>query len=198
MSGERIKAGEAYVLVTCDNNNLKNGLQEVVRSVDEAAREISAKEKELSPTVKIDPEPVKKAIDEALEKARDAANAGSNLWGRFVITAGDAAKAVGNALKYVSSALGETGDAFEKASKRTGVASATLSEYAHAAKTSGADFGAVENAFKRMAKTLAAAEQGSGEASAVGRWTPIRASRAISLSYPLPLVACVGGPPVAV
>lgn len=74
MSGERIKAGEAYVLVTCDNNNLKNGLQEVVRSVDEAAREISAKEKELSPTVKIDPEPVKKAIDEALAKAREVAN----------------------------------------------------------------------------------------------------------------------------
>lgn len=156
------------------------------------------KSKELSPTVKIDPEPVKKAIDEALAKAREVANAGSNFWDRFVITAGDAAKAVGNALKFVSSALGETGDAFEKASKRTGVASATLSEYAHAAKTSGADFGAVENAFKRMAKTLAAAEQGSGEAPAVGRWTPIRASRAISLSYPLPLVACVGGPPVAV
>ena len=40
MSAEKIKAGEAYVRVSCDDTELKRGLQEVSERIDDAAREI--------------------------------------------------------------------------------------------------------------------------------------------------------------
>ena len=162
---ERIKAGEAYVLVSCDNTELKKGLQEVSQSVGETAREISAKEKELSPKIKIDAEPIKKAIDDALVKAQNAAQKGSGFFRNFVVTAGDAARAISGAIKYISSALGDAGDMFDKASKRVGASSSILSEYAYAAQMCGANFSDVEGAFKKFSKVVSSASQGATEAN---------------------------------
>lgn len=161
---ERIKAGEAYVLVSCDNTELKKGLQEVSQSVGEAAREISAKEKELSPKIKIDAEPIRKAIDDALTKAQNAAQKGAGFLRNFVVTAGDAARAISTAINFISDAIGRTGDMFDKASKRVGASSATLSEYAYAAQMCGASFNDVEGAFKKFSKVVAGASQGATEA----------------------------------
>lgn len=161
---ERIKAGEAYVLVSCDNTELKKGLQEVSQSVGEAAREISAKEKELSPKIKIDAEPIRKAIDDALTKAQNAAQKGAGFFRNFVVTAGDAARAISTAIIFISDAIGRTGDMFDKASKRVGASSATLSEYAYAVQMCGASFNDIERAFKKFSKVVAGASQGATEA----------------------------------
>lgn len=162
---ERIKAGEAYVLVSCDNTELKKGLQEVSQSVGETAREISAKEKDLSPKIKIDAEPIKKAIDDALVKAQNATQKGSGFFRNFVVTVGDAARAISGAIKYISSALGDAGDMFDKASKRVGASSSILSEYAYAAQMCGANFSDVEGAFKKFSKVVSSASQGATEAN---------------------------------
>ena len=166
MSAEKIKAGEAYVRVSCDDTELKRGLQEVSERIDDAAREISAKEKSLTPTISVDASSVRSAVEEAITATKNATTSGSAFFNHFVVTAGDAARAVSSALRFIAGAVGELGDQFEKAAKRTGVSSATLSEYAHAAKMSGADFSAVESGFKRMAKTIESASQGSAEAAA--------------------------------
>ena len=163
---ERIKAGEAYVLVSCDNTELKKGLQEVSQSVGEAAREISAKEKDLSPKIKIDAEPIRKAIDDALAKAQNAVQRGVGFFRNFVVTAGDAVRAVTTAINFISDAIGKTGDMFDKASKRVGVSSSVLSEYAYAAQMCGASFGDVEGAFKKFSKVVAGASKGTTEATA--------------------------------
>lgn len=163
---ERIKAGEAYVLVSCDNTEFKKGLQEVSQEIDATAREISAKEKNLAPKIRIDPEPVKKALDDAMEHARKASQSGAGLFNRMVVTAGDAARAISVAVNFINDAIGKTGDMFEKASKRIGASSATLSEYAYAASMSGASFGDVEGAFKKFSKVVANATQGATEANA--------------------------------
>lgn len=163
---ERIKAGEAYVLVSCDSTELKKGLQEVSQEIDATAREISAKEKDLAPKIRIDPEPVKKALDDAVENARKATQNGAGFFDHMVVTAGDAARAISVALSFIDDAIGKTGDMFEKASKRIGASSATLSEYAYAASMSGASFNDVEGAFKKFSKVVANATQGATEANA--------------------------------
>lgn len=163
---ERIKAGEAYVLVSRDNTELKKGLQEVSQEIDAPAREISTKEKNLTPKIRSDPEPVKKALDDAMEHARKATQNGAGFFNRMVVTAGDAARAISVALNFINDAIGKTGDMFDKASKRVGASSATLSEYAYAAQMSGASFSDVEGAFIKFSKVVANATEGATEANA--------------------------------
>ena len=84
-------------------------------------------------------------------------NAAIALGAAFTAAAGIAA--VSFAVSAVKS-FAEAGDAIQKMALRTGFATETLSEFAHAAELSGASLAAVETAVKRMQRTVLDAEMG--------------------------------------
>lgn len=154
-----IEAGRAYVTVTCNNNELKKGLQEICERIAETSRTVSTTEPKLSPRVEVSGSEkfaeqlrqIRSSIKEAAEYVKEPIRA------QFVITAGDIYSGAKSALKQLASLLGSTGDEFDKMSGRTGLSTSSLSEYAHAAQMCGADISNVEGALKSMqAQTLAA------------------------------------------
>lgn len=167
MSENKIKAGEAFITVSCDNTELLKGLQEISKRIDAAARDVSLKEKSLSPNVSIDVKPATRALEEIEKAVSRASDVAKRNWEKvFAVTAGDVVNGFTKGIKTLSSMLGETGDAFNKMAGRVGASSAVLSEYAHAAQMCGADIGAVEQAFKGMATAINNAKKGSADAVA--------------------------------
>lgn len=166
MSSGTVSAGEAYVAVTCDNNALIRGLQEVAAKIDETSRIVAAKESSLTPVIKIDPKPAVDALKEISEAAKQTKKDGEELDNVFVITAGDVFNFLRGAATKAANLLGNLGDQFDKMSQRVGVSTEALSEYGHAATMCGGDISNIEGALKSMASLTLNAANGQGKATA--------------------------------
>lgn len=196
MGANKISAGEAYVAITCDNEDLVRGLRVVSNQVAETARTVSSARDELTPRLRVDGaasvktsletvrgevkksaraftssalEPrlrlrgvanVKTSLREVRDEMTKTTASASALRAAFVVTAGDAFNALKATAAKLSSALGTTGDDFQKMSMRTGLSSAALSEFAHAAEMSGASVSNVEGALRSMSTLTLNASNG--------------------------------------
>lgn len=161
----KVAAGEAYIAVTCDNDALKKGLKEVGAIIDATAKDVSVKEKDLTPKINVDSKGAVDALKDVQKATRDAAEEAKGFNAVFAVTAGD----VWNALKGVAMSVGNllsgVGDQFDKMSQRVGVSTSALSEYAHAAAMSGGDISNVEGALRSMATLTLNASNGMAKAT---------------------------------
>ena len=161
----RISAGEAFVSVSVDNKNLLSGLKEASARIQETTRTFNASKSALNPNLSISgADAFRASLREVRREAEQTANAARKLSDRFVITAGDIYHAFRGAAATLTNLLGGVGDEFDKMAARTGLSTEALSEYAHAAKMSGADINAVESALRSLATQLVAAQNGSARA----------------------------------
>ena len=162
----KISAGEAYVSVSCNNTLLLRGLQDASAKIKDAARAVAKAEPELSPKVRVEGlDAFKTGLESVRQEIEKTAKAGSSLSQKIVITAGDVHSLFSSVVSKISQTLGGIGDEFDEMSARTGVSTSALSEYAYAAKQSGADASAVESALSTMAVRLVDAQNGSSKAA---------------------------------
>jgi len=82
----------------------------------------------------------------------------------YYLAAAAAVTAVSYALEKIVMSAAETGDKFEKMSKRTGVASEELSALAYAAEISGTNIDTLEKGLRYMATSVLDVARGTGEA----------------------------------
>ena len=161
----RISAGEAYVSVSVENKSLLSGLNEASQKIRESARTFSASSSALNPTLSLKgSDAFAASLREVRREAEQTANAAKKLSDRFVITAGDIYNAFRGLASTLSNLLGGIGDDFDKMAARTGLSADALSEYAYAAKLSGATINDVESAMRSLASSLVMAQNGSERA----------------------------------
>lgn len=161
----RISAGEAYVSVSVENKSLLSGLNEASQKIRESARTFSASSSALNPTLSLKgSDAFAASLREVRREAEQTANAAKKLSDRFVITAGDIYNAFRGLASTLSNLLGGIGDDFDKMAARTGLSADALSEYAYAAKLSGATINDVESAMRSLASSLVMAQNGSARA----------------------------------
>ena len=121
------------------------------------ARDISAGNAFVTIGAKLDP----------LTKALKQANDKINETGKNFVKVGGQITAAGVAMlapfALAAKKFASTGDEIAKMSRRTGVATETLSQWAFAAQLSGADAGVLEKALRGMARNMFDASRGTGE-----------------------------------
>lgn len=161
----KVAAGEAYIAVSCDNIALKKGLKEVGAMIDATAKDVSLREKDLTPKIEIDSKHAVDALKDVQKATRDAAEEAKGFNAVFAITAGDVWNALKGLAMGASTVLDGMGDQFDKMSQRVGVSAQTLSEYAHAASMSGSDISNIEGALKSMASLTLNASNGMAKAT---------------------------------
>lgn len=157
-----ITAGEAYVQISVDDEELKEGLRNVSDVIVKAARAVQAIESNLSPTVKVegaeDARRDLKSILETLEKSQEKIQ---EFKGKIV----DFSQSLVSSFGGVLSSFAKTGDELDKMAGRTGVSAQALSEYGYAAQMCGASLDDIERAVKSMATILTDASEKGGEAA---------------------------------
>lgn len=161
----KVAAGEAYIAVSCDNDALKKGLKEVGSIIDATAKDVSVKEKDLTPKINVDSKSAVDALKDVQKATRDAAEEAKGFNAVFAVTAGDVWNAIKGVAMNVGNILAGTGDQFDKMSQRVGVSTAALSEYGHAATMCGADVSNIEGALRTMATLTLNASNGVAKAT---------------------------------
>lgn len=162
-----ITAGEAYVQISVDDEELKEGLRNVSDVIVKAARDVQAIESKLSPTVKVEgAEETRRDLKSILETLEESQEKIQEFKGKIV----DFSQSLVSSFGGVLSSFAKTGDELDKMAGRTGISAQALSEYGYAAQMCGASLDNIEDAVKSIATNLNEASEKGGEAADGFKW----------------------------
>lgn len=162
-----ITAGEAYVQISVDDEELKEGLRNVSDIIAKAARDVQAVEPKLSPTVKVEgTEEARRDLKSILETLEESQGKILEIKTKIANFSASVVDSFGGML----SSFAKVGDDLDKMAGRTGVSAQALSEYGYAAQMCGASLDNIESAVKSMATTLTDATEKGGEAADGFKW----------------------------